>query len=342
LAVTTAATVAGATIITTSTVGNFAVTSIVAGADMAVSGTTGAVTVSNTSTLQTVTGRGATTTNAIRINNSTVSTGTSTGALVVAGGVGIAGDLYVGGNIYLDGVGLDTIQGTTGTFVNVAITGTGVAFTVTNSIYVGGNSRLATVTATNVSVTGTLAVTGQTTLGATTAGVFTATAITASGRIITTDSTNALATSQGSIQTAGGIGVVKDVYVGGLITSGAATAGAGVVVPALVSNNLQLASYTSNTLTGTSTANLDTWASATYRTARYTLQIVDGANIHITEITLFHNGTNVYLNEYGISTNNGELGVFDAELTGGNVILKFTPTNATSMTIKVVRMSITA
>jgi hypothetical protein len=72
------------------------------------------------------------------------------------------------------------------------------------------------------------------------------------------------------------------------------------------------------------------------------MQVVDGSDIHITEITLFHNGTNVYLNEYGISTNNGELGTFDAELTGGNVILKFTPTSATAMTIKVIRMSITA
>jgi hypothetical protein len=342
IAVTTAATVAGAAVITTATIGNYGVTAIIAGTDTAVAGTTGAITVWNTSTLQSVTNRGATTNNAISITNSSASTGTTSGALTVAGGVGIAGDLYVGGNIYLDGVGLDTIQGTTGTFVNVAITGTGVAFTVTNSIYVGGNSTLATVTATNISVTGTLSVSGQTTLGAVNAGVFTATSIASSGKVIVSDNTNALATNQGSIQTLGGIGVAKDVFVGGLITSGAATAGSGTVVAALVSNNLQLASYTSNTLTGNSTANLDTWSATTFRTARYTMQVVDGSDIHITEITLFHNGTNVYLNEYGISTNNGELGTFDAELTGGNVILKFTPTSATAMTIKVIRMSITA
>jgi len=45
----------------------------------------------NTSTLQTVTGRGAITSHAITISNATVSTDISTGALIVAGGVGIGG-----------------------------------------------------------------------------------------------------------------------------------------------------------------------------------------------------------------------------------------------------------
>jgi hypothetical protein len=84
------------------------------------------------------------------------------------------------------------------------------------------------------------------------------------------------------------------------------------------------------------------FSAATYRTARYTIQIVDGSNIHVTEMTVFHDGTNVYINEYGISTNNGQLGSFDAQLSAGSVTLKFTPTAATSMVIKVVRIGITA
>jgi hypothetical protein len=63
-------------------------------------GTTGTVIISNTSTLQSVTSRGATTTNVITINNFSSATSTNTGALIVSGGVGIGNDLWVGGNIF--------------------------------------------------------------------------------------------------------------------------------------------------------------------------------------------------------------------------------------------------
>ena len=54
-------------------------------------------------TLETVTDRGATTSNAISITNTTVSTSPTTGALVVSGGVGIDGDLHVSNDIHIDG-----------------------------------------------------------------------------------------------------------------------------------------------------------------------------------------------------------------------------------------------
>ena len=66
----------------------------VAGADISIStDATGIITVNNTSTLQTVTVRGATTDQAVHLTNTTVSTSTTTGALVVEGGVGIGGRL---------------------------------------------------------------------------------------------------------------------------------------------------------------------------------------------------------------------------------------------------------
>ena len=63
------------------------VNSLTAGTDTAVSSTSGSVTIWNTSTLQSITQRGATTDQAISISNASVSTGTTTGALVVTGGV---------------------------------------------------------------------------------------------------------------------------------------------------------------------------------------------------------------------------------------------------------------
>ena len=66
----------------------------VAGADISIStDATGIITVNNTSTLQTVTVRGATTDQAVHLTNTTVSTSTTTGALVVEGGVGVGGRL---------------------------------------------------------------------------------------------------------------------------------------------------------------------------------------------------------------------------------------------------------
>jgi hypothetical protein len=56
---------------------------------------------------------------------------------------------------------------------------------------------------------------------------------------------------------------------------------------------------------------------------------------------LTHDTTNAYINEYGIITNNGELGVFSATIDSTNVTLTFTPSTVSSMIIKVVRFGIT-
>jgi len=162
------------------------------------------------------------------------------------------------------------------------------------------------------------------------------------GDTAVTSSTN----QQNSLQVNGGAAVAKNLIVGTTATLGGDLYVGSIledtVVPAMYSNNVVLASYTSPVIATTSTVNLDTFSSSVYRTARYTVQVLDGPDVHITEITLFHNDAEVYKNEYGISTNNGQLGVFNANLTDTTVTLTFAPTTATTMTIKVVRLGITA
>jgi hypothetical protein len=157
-----------------------------------------------------------------------------------------------------------------------------------------------------------------------------------------TSSTN----QQNSLQVNGGAAVAKNLIVGTTATMGGELYVGSIledtVVSAIYSNNVVLASYTSPIISSTATVNLDTFSSSVYRTARYTVQVIDGPDIHITEITLFHNDVDVYKNEYGISTNNGQLGRFDANLTDTTVTLTFSPTTATTMTVKVVRLGITA
>ena len=78
------------------------VAAITSGTDISISTTgTGTLVISDISTLQSVTNRGATTTNVIYLTNTATSTSTNTGALQIAGGVGIGNGLYAGGKVLL-------------------------------------------------------------------------------------------------------------------------------------------------------------------------------------------------------------------------------------------------
>lgn len=110
-----------AEVLTTSTIENYdkIVHSITPGTDISVNTTTNYVTINVTSTLQTVTGRGSSTTNLIQILNNTSATSTSSGALTVVGGVGIGGDAYIGGDLVVDGTINATITGVISTATNL-------------------------------------------------------------------------------------------------------------------------------------------------------------------------------------------------------------------------------
>ena len=100
---------------------------------------------------------------------------------------------------------------------------------------------------------------------------------------------------------------------------------------------------TSTLPTTTTTANqvLDTFAAATFRTAKYTVQVHDTANnyYHSCEILLIHDGATVYMTEYAIVYTSVSLATFNADISGGNVRLLVTPTNSTN-TIRVVRTAL--
>lgn len=74
---------------------------------------------SESDTLSTVTGRGATTSSAISITNSTESSSTSTGALTVSGGIGVGGNAYIAGNVVVSGN--VTVTGTTSTIQSTTL-----------------------------------------------------------------------------------------------------------------------------------------------------------------------------------------------------------------------------
>jgi len=92
---------AGKSVLTTSSVGG----SILGGDDIVVITNTGTgeITFNNISTLQSVTGRGSTTTYVVHFANTSNSTSTQTGSLYASGGVGVAKDIFVGGDVYSQG-----------------------------------------------------------------------------------------------------------------------------------------------------------------------------------------------------------------------------------------------
>jgi carbonic anhydrase/acetyltransferase-like protein (isoleucine patch superfamily) len=271
----------------------------------------------------------------------TLSAATVTNALVVTGYTSLNGGATISAATVTNTL---SVTGRTSlTDVNVSQT-----LTATNLVVSGTATLPSTVTLSNLTVTN-LTVTNNETVGnnLSVANLFTSTGAATFGSTIgvtgiaTFNSTqDSNATNNGSIVTLGGVGIAKNLVVGTAVTVGSASTQ--TVVPAIYSNNSLYSSYTSGYITTNSVISLDTYSASAYRTAKYIVQIVDGTKIHVEEILVFHDGTNVYLTEYAIATSQGELGTFDASLGGGTVTVNFTANyTPTSMTIKLNRTTIT-
>jgi hypothetical protein len=377
----------GSQVITSASLGDYGVSTIAAGTDTVVSTSTGAVTIWNNSTLQTITSRGATTNVALTLSNTTLATSTTTGALKVSGGIGAA-NLYATGvtasvgtytsNVFVTGTtdsssastGALQVSGGVGIAKNlyVAVNAT-VAGKLTRSGNItatgwgtaGAGLVLSTATYTDSSLTGVQAFAavhsiGRPTIAASSTPTYTDAATlyidnaplagtnatitnpwslyVANGNVKINAATVSNSTSAGALVVVGGVGIGGNLNVGG----SASFAATGVVV-----GNTQIGSYTSGNITTNSTQNLDTFSTSTYRSAKYTVQVVDGTKVHMTEMMVYHDNTTVYIMEYGISTNTGELGSFDATLAAGTITLTFTPNyTPTAMVIKANRSAITA
>jgi hypothetical protein len=281
------------------------------GIDVNPPGGTGTVTISSIATLQNVTNSGSVTTNSIGITNDTVSFSTNSNqALLVSGGIGalrlVASEVYQGTQQVINDV---VPTAGSGISIDSLSTSNGVvSFTVTNT-------GVTSITGTSNQIIASTA-TGAVTLSLTDSPTFTTGTFL---DVVITGNENAISTITGSLQVQGGIGISESLFV----------------------KNTQLSSYRSSVISTNSTQNLDTFSTSTFRSIRYFIQIVDITKIHITEMTLFHDNTSIYKNEYGISTNAGELGSFDASISGGIATLTFVPNyTPTQMIITMSRLAI--
>ena len=100
---------------------------------------------------------------------------------------------------------------------------------------------------------------------------------------------------------------------------------------------------TTTSTTATTQVAIDTMAAATFRSAKYTIQVTNSTDstYHVTEILLIHDGTTPQITEYGTIFTGSAEATFDADISSGNVRLLATPATTDSMTFKVVRHCIT-
>jgi hypothetical protein len=242
----------GSQVLTSSGGGGGYVSSVSAGTDTAVTTSTGNIVVWNISTLQSVTDRGAATSNVISITNTSSSTSTTTGALQVAGGVGIVGSLQGSSASFTDVVtattfvgnltGLATTatnlanglagslpyQSSTGTTTFLSIGANGFVLTsdgfVPTWAAVSGLSAGSATTATNIAGGTAGQVPYQVAGGSTsfygpgTAGDVLvsngANAPTYNNTLTLASTQTSVSTSSGALQVRGGVGVADSVYVG--------------------------------------------------------------------------------------------------------------------------------
>ena len=130
-----------------------------------------------------------------------------------------------------------------------------------------------------------------------------------------------------------------------MIITGAGNVGIGTSSPNAKLQVEELGIDTTTTTTSATTqVAIDTMVAATFRSAKYTIQITNttDSSYHITEVLLIHDGTTPAITEYGtVFTGSAAEATIDADISSGNVRLLATPASTDSMTFKVVRHCIT-
>ena len=147
----------------------------------------------------------------IFISNTTAATSTTTGALVVAGGVGIAGNLFTSASAWHGNLSITNSTVSTSTTSGALVVAGGVG--IAGNIFVGnslwaGNASITNTTATTSGSTGALTVAG----GVGIAGNLFTSASAWHGNLSITNSTVSTSTTSGALVVAGGVGIAGNLY----------------------------------------------------------------------------------------------------------------------------------
>jgi len=278
----------------------------------------------------------------LSVQSTETSTTTNTGAVTVAGGVGVTKDVVIGGTITR-----------TGQVTKDIINSLGAGLVLSSSTYVdnlttGSPTDLAIHSIGRPTIQGVLnpTWTNAATLYIDDEPLFTGGADATNkwainvknGKVrIGSAATNLGTTSSGALQVAGGVGVGGNLTAGGQIKGTTFKVADNMISSAVVTGK-----------NDTNPVTIDTYVGNEFTTAKYLVQAVDLGTpnkFHVVELMVTYDGagsTNgVYISQYGIITNTGELGTFDVSYNAGNINVIFTPNyTPISMNIRALRIAI--
>jgi hypothetical protein len=120
---------------------------------------------------------------------------------------------------------------------------------------------------------------------------------------------------------------------------GIVTARSGIEIGGPVILNLNTST---STTTSTSQSAVDTFSVTDYRSASYQVQITRGTEYHVTSLNIVHDGTDVYVSEFGTINTGSVLASFTADINSGSVRILATPTTTASTVFKMYRNLIRA
>jgi len=277
--------------------------------------------INNTSVLSSTT-LGSTVTGSSLTSVGTIGTGAWQGSVIGAtyGGTGVnngSNTITIGGNVSTAGAfttsGAYALTLTTTASTNVTLPTTGTLATL------AGSEALTNKTVnglTITSTTGTLTLVNGSTLA--TAGAY-STTLTATG------TTNVTLPTTGTLATLAGTET---------LTNKSFNSAVNYQASAVTIANDNVVQTTVATVSATA---VDSWAKATYRSAKYLIQVTQGSNYQVSEIMVIQDGTNTYMTEFAVIETNGVLATFTSSISGSNAVLTVTMGSATSATINIQR-----
>jgi hypothetical protein len=145
---------------------------------------------------------------------------------------------------------------------------------------------------------------------------------------------NAIIAVTSAYQANVGAGLITKVDKAGDVMTGALSTSGAIIGSSLTANTIATintnAVYESTAVTTAAATQftLDSFSTTAYRSAKYLVQISSGSSYELLEMTLIHDGTTVYLSQYGNIKTGATLGVFDATISTGTLSLLATPNNA--------------